>query len=199
MPLDTKHAATNRFRTRIVGLARLIEQSFARSVDEYYLTLLAIIGICNSLPIKVRRCMLAFPSVANGRKTPSGSLSSSDTACRFFFRSNRKACSLVHYQSMADARLIYASSTECRRSRRTSSQRARYWRAQASTHRGFIKMSQRDALGLPYPAPCPAFTLIDSIFSNMSTVPTISLRDFESRRPDIIKELLDASTNVGFL
>lgn len=33
----------------------------------------------------------------------------------------------------------------------------------------------------------------------MSEVPTISLRDFDQRRPEIIEELMDASMNVGFL
>ena len=35
--------------------------------------------------------------------------------------------------------------------------------------------------------------------TTMSAVPTISLHDFEARRPEIIAQLMDASTNVGFL
>jgi hypothetical protein len=35
--------------------------------------------------------------------------------------------------------------------------------------------------------------------SSASQVPTISLKNFDERRSDIIEELMDASMNVGFL
>lgn len=41
---------------------------------------------------------------------------------------------------------------------------------------------------------------IDTLFpAIMSAVPSISLRDFDVRRDEIISELMDASMNVGFL